>query len=75
VTAATTTTGTATATAYQISCGSEWKGPVSSVDPTTTPLSFDMLGLTVEVLASTVFEGGTTQNVVTQLTDLRTLWH
>jgi hypothetical protein len=73
VTAATTTTGTATATAYQISCGSEWKGPVSSVDPTTTPLSFDMLGLTVEVLASTVFEGGTTQNVVTQLTDLRTL--
>ena len=57
VTAATTTNGTATATAYRISCGSEWEGPVSSVGAT----SFDMLGLTVDVLATTVFEGAATQ--------------
>lgn len=61
VTAATTTNGTATATAYRISCGSEWQGPVANVSTS----SFDMLGLTVDVLASTVFEG-----VVTQLTAL-----
>jgi len=63
VKAATTTNGTATATAYRISCGSEWQGPVSNI--TTT--SFDMLGLTVDVLASTVFDGA-----ATQLTDLTT---
>ena len=64
VTAAATTTGIATATAYRISCGSEWEGPVSSVGAT----SFDMLGLTVDVLATTVFEGA-----ATQLTGLTTL--
>jgi hypothetical protein len=63
VTAATTTNGTATATATKISCGSEWQGPVSSVGAS----SFSMLGLTVDVLTSTVFEG-----VATQLTGLTT---
>lgn len=57
VTAATTTNGTATATATKISCGSEWQGPVSNIGAS----SFDMLGLTVDVLASTVFEGAATQ--------------
>ncbi len=65
VTAATTTNGTATATAYRISCGSEWEGPVSNISASAS--SFDILGLTVDVLASTVFEG-----VATQLTDLTT---
>ena len=60
VVAATTANGTATATAYRISCGSEWQGPVSSVSVGAS--SFVMLGLTVDVLASTVFEGaGVTQ--------------
>ena len=57
VTAATTTNGTATATATKISCGSEWQGPVSNIGAS----SFDILGLTVDVLASTVFEGAATQ--------------
>ncbi len=57
VTAASTANGTATATAYRISCGSEWEGPVSNVGGS----SFDMLGLTVDVLATTVFEGAATQ--------------
>ena len=61
VTAATTTNGTATATATRISCSSEWEGPVSNI----TGSSFDILGLTVDVLTSTVFEGA-----ATQLTDL-----
>ena len=58
------TTTPPTATAYRISCGSEWEGPVSSVGTT----SFDMLGLTVDVLATTVFEGAATQ--LTGLTSL-----
>ena len=57
VIAATTINGTATATAYRISSGSEWQGPVSNIGVT----SFDVLGLTVDVLASTVFEGAATQ--------------
>ena len=57
VTAAATANGTATATATKISCGSEWQGPVSNIGAS----SFDMLGLTVDVLASTVFEGAATQ--------------
>lgn len=57
VTAATTANGTATAIATTISCGSEWQGPVSNIASS----SFDMLGLTVDVLASTVFEGAATQ--------------
>jgi hypothetical protein len=40
-----------------IRCGSEWQGPVSNIGAS----SFDMLGLTVDVLASTVFEGAATQ--------------
>jgi len=64
VVAATTVNGTATATAYRISCGSEWEGPVSSVNVGAS--SFVVLGLTVDVLTSTVFEGAT----VTQLSDL-----
>lgn len=63
VTAATTVNGTATATATKISCDSEWQGPVSNIGAS----SFDMLGLTVDVLASTVFDG-----VVTQLSGLTT---
>ena len=57
VTAAATANGTATATAYRISCGSEWEGPVANI----TATSFDILGLTVDVLTSTVFEGAATQ--------------
>ena len=57
VIAATTTNGTATATAYRISCGSEWEGPVANI----TATSFDILGLTVDVLTATVFEGAATQ--------------
>lgn len=57
VTAATTANGTATATATKISCGSEWQGPVSNPGAS----SFDVLGLTVDVLTSTVFEGAATQ--------------
>lgn len=57
VTAAATANGTATAIASKISCGSEWQGPVSNIASS----SFDMLGLTVDVLASTVFEGAATQ--------------
>jgi hypothetical protein len=64
VVAATTANGTATATAYRISCGSEWQGPVSSVNVGAS--SFVVLGLTVDVLTSTVFEGAG----VTQLSDL-----
>jgi hypothetical protein len=64
VVAATTANGTATATAYRISCGSEWEGPVSSVNVGAS--SFVMLGLTVDVLTSTVFEGA----AVTQLSAL-----
>ena len=67
VTPATTTNGTATATATKISCGSEWQGPVSSVGAS----SFTMLGLTVDVLASTVFEDEDGGNA-TQLTGLTT---
>lgn len=63
VTAATTVNGTSTATATKISCDSEWQGPVSNIGAN----SFDMLGLTVDVLASTVFDG-----VVTQLSGLTT---
>lgn len=63
VTAATTANGTATATATKISCDSEWQGPVANLGTS----SFDLLGLTVDVLASTVFDGA-----VTQLSDLTT---
>jgi hypothetical protein len=66
VTAASTAGGTATATAYRISCGSEWEGPVTNI----LADSFDILGLTVEVSAGTVFEGSN----VAQLSDL-TLSH
>ena len=63
------TTSPPTATAYSISCGSEWQGPVSSVNVGTSS-SFVMLGLTVDVLAGTVFEGAANGVPVTQLSDL-----
>ena len=63
--AAATSGGTATATAYRIVCGSEWQGPVSNVNVAAS--RFDLLGLTVDVVDSTVFEGIET---VTQLSDL-----
>ena len=65
VVAATTSGGTATATAYRIVCGSEWQGPVSNINVAAS--SFDILGLTVDVVDSTVFEG---LDTVTQLSEL-----
>lgn len=56
VTPATTAGALATATASSIACGSEWKGPVSEVDVSGN--TFQLLGQTVHVLASTVFSGG-----------------
>jgi len=49
------TLGTATATASRISYDSEWKGPVSNVGLA----SFTLLGQTVKVRATTVWEGVT----------------
>ena len=62
VTPASSTTGLPTATAYRITYGSEWIGPVSNRATTT----FEILGHTVDVLATTLFGG-----VVQQLSDLR----
>jgi Domain of unknown function (DUF5666) len=47
------TLGTATATATRIAYDSEWKGPVGSVGAT----SFTLLGQTVNVTSTTVWEG------------------
>lgn len=52
---ATTPGGTATATAHRISYGSEWQGPVGTVD--TVNKWFTLLGQTVDILATTVFDG------------------
>ena len=68
VTAATTTGGTATATASRISCGSEWKGPVSAINIGSS--SFQILGMTVDVLTNTEFESEVTGRQATQLADL-----
>lgn len=62
VTPASSTTGLPTATAYRITYGSEWIGPVSNRAATT----FEILGHTVDVLATTLFGG-----VVKQLSELR----
>ena len=58
---ASSTTGLPTATAYRITYGSEWIGPVSNRATTT----FEILGHTVDVLATTLFGG-----VVQQLSEL-----
>ena len=55
VTPAATATGLPTATATRITYGSEWKGPVSNIS-TVNP-GFEILGLRVDVLDSTVFAG------------------
>jgi len=62
VTTASSTTGLPTATAYRITYGSEWIGPVSNRAATT----FQILDHTVDVLATTLFGG-----VVQQLSELR----
>ncbi|PUE21791.1 hypothetical protein B9Z43_00985 [Limnohabitans sp. MMS-10A-192] len=56
-------TGLPTATAYRITYGSEWIGPVSNKGATT----FEILGHTVDVLATTFFGGA-----VQQFADLTT---
>ena len=61
VTPAATATGLPTATAYRITYGSEWVGPVSNKGAT----SFEILGHTVDVLSTTFFGG-----MVQQYTDL-----
>ena len=61
VTPASSATGLPTATAYRITYGSEWVGPVSNRGATT----FDILGHTVDVLATTLFGGA-----VQRLSDL-----
>ena len=50
---ATTLNGTPTATASRISFGSEWQGPVG----VKAASSFEVLGHTVDVLATTIFDG------------------
>lgn len=62
VTPAISATGLPTATAYRITYGSEWIGPVSN----RTGTSFEILGHTVDILATTFFGGA-----VQQLSDLR----
>lgn len=60
--------GLATATASSISYESEWKGPVDSID--TTNNSFVMLGQTIKVLSTTVFDGegvANLSNLATQM--------
>lgn len=54
-----TTGGLPTATAYRIVYGSEWKGPVSSVD--TVNKRFSILNQSVDVLATTAFVGAVSQ--------------
>ena len=61
VTPANNSAGLPTATAYRITYGSEWIGPVSNRTATT----FEILGHTVDILATTIFGG-----VVQQLSDL-----
>lgn len=54
---ATTVNGTPTATATRIIFGSEWLGPVG----TKSVNSFEVLGHTVDVLATTIFDGEISQ--------------
>ena len=58
---ASSATGLPTATAYRITYGSEWIGPVSNKSATT----FEILGHAVDILATTMFDGA-----VQQLSDL-----
>ncbi|MDO8319598.1 DUF5666 domain-containing protein [Rhodoferax sp.] len=57
VTPATTATATATATASRISVGSEWQGPIEALGSST----LTVFGLTVDTLASTLFDGAAHQ--------------
>jgi len=57
VTPAATPTAIAEATASRISVGSEWQGPIDALGNTT----LTVFGLTVDTLASTVFEGAALQ--------------
>jgi hypothetical protein len=59
VTPATSASAPATATAYRISVGSEWLGPVQAIDTVNSKLT--LLGATVDILATTVFAGSATQ--------------
>jgi hypothetical protein len=56
ITAPATAGALATATATSIACGSEWKGPVADVNVGSG--TFTVLGQTVRVLGTTVFEDG-----------------
>ena len=65
VTPAATVTGLPTATAYRITYGSEWVGPVSQKIipiPNQGEPTFEILGHTVDVLSTTIFEG-TAKNI------------
>jgi hypothetical protein len=62
LTPASNATGLPTATAYRIAYDSEWVGPVSNLATST----FELLGHTVDVLASTIIDGA-----VQQIADLR----
>jgi Domain of unknown function (DUF5666) len=55
--ASSTPGGPLTATAAQIRYGSEWRGPLGTID--TDSGSFTLLGQTGDVLAATVFDGAT----------------
>lgn len=57
VTPAASATGLPTATAYNITYGSEWRGPVSNIAAST----FEILGHTVDVLSTTLFDGVVSQ--------------
>ncbi|MFM1909035.1 MAG: hypothetical protein RLZZ591_2712 [Pseudomonadota bacterium] len=61
VTPPTVTGGLATATASSISYGSEWKGPIDSVN--VSEKSFVMLGQTVHWLTNTVFSPGPIESI------------
>lgn len=63
VTPATRVGGTPTAKAYRISYGEEWRGPVDA----TSANGFSVLGQSVDVLSTTVFDG-----VVSILADVTT---
>ena len=55
VAAAASSSSLATATAYRITYGSEWQGPVDSLSVSGS--TFTVLGLSVDVTAATVFDG------------------
>ena len=58
---ATTPTELPYAIAERITYGSEWLGPVSNIVRTNVSNTFEVLGNTVDVLASTVFNGSANQ--------------